>query len=110
MMFPIPVPAKALILNRPAIALLIDLACYDEELWVALVADGKEEFAERPFVGYLRLQKRVTQQPPLTTYAVVEARPASDPPPNPASLTTIFQWPSLGDYEQLLQERSVRHG
>ncbi len=109
MIFPKSVPVKALVLHRPALALLVDLACFDDELWVALVADGKHEQESFPVVGYLRLQKRVTQHPPLTTYAVVEARPASDPPPNPASLTTIFQWPSLADYERLQQERSALH-
>ncbi len=105
--FPMQMPATALVLNRPAMSLLVDLACFEEELWVALVADGKHEADSHPVVGYVRLQKRLTQHPPLTTYAVVEARPASDPPPNPASWTTIFQWPSLGDYERLVQEGSV---
>ncbi len=105
--FPLSVPAKALMLNRPAMALMVDLPCFEDELWVAIVADGKHESEAHPVVGYVRLEKRLTQHSALTTYAVVEARPASDPPPNRASLTTIFQWPSLADYERLQRERSA---
>ncbi len=108
--FPMRMPATALVLNRPAMSLLVDLASFEEELWVALVADGKHESDSFPVVGYVRLQKRLTQHPPLTTYAVVEARHASDPPPNPASLMTIFQWPLLADCERLGKEGSARFG
>ena len=89
--FPIPLDAKAFALSRSAMALTIDLASFDEELWIALVADAKHEEGVGDITGYLRLKKRLTQRPGLTTYAVVEARPAHDPPPNPASLQTLFQ-------------------
>lgn len=110
LLFPIPLDAKAFALGRSAIAITIDLACFEDELWLPLVADGKHERECDQIMGYLLLQKRVTQRPGLTTYAVVEARPAHDPPPNPASLKTLFQWPLLGDYEELLQLRSVPRG
>ena len=70
-------------------SLMVDLACNEPEIWVALVADGKDELGD--VCGYLRLVNRLTQQPGLTTYAVVEARPPHDPPPNPATLKTLFQ-------------------
>lgn len=108
--FPIPLQVSALALARPALALAIDLPTFEGDLWIALVTDAKHESEADPIVGYLRLERRLTQQPGLTTYAVVEARPAGDPPPNPASLTTIFRSPSLADYERLWQGRSVRHG
>lgn len=98
MIFPIPLQSKTFILARPAISILVDLASYEDELWIALVADAKHEKPSDDFVGYLRLQKRVTQQPGLTTFAVVEARSADSPPPDLSPLTTIFQWPSLDKY------------
>ena len=109
MIFPIPLQSKVLCLARPAMSILIDLASYEEDVWVALVADAKHERPTDEIVGYLRLQKRITQQPGLTTFAVVEARSADSPPPNLSPLTTIFQWPSLGDYEELPQFRSAFH-
>ncbi len=110
MIFPIPLQSKVLCLVRPAISILVDLATYEDEIWIALVADAKHERPTDEIVGYLRLQKRVTQQPGLTTFAVVEARSADSPPPNLSPLTTIFQWPSLADYELLPQFRSASHG
>lgn len=43
MMFPIPLDSRAFALDRSAIAITIDLACFDAELWLPLVADGKHE-------------------------------------------------------------------
>lgn len=103
MIFPIPLQSKVLCLARPAISILIDLATYEDEIWIALVADAKHERPTDEIVGYLRLEKRITQQPGLTTYAVVQACSADFPPPNLPPLKTIFQWPSLGEYAQLPQ-------
>lgn len=98
MIFPIPLQSKVLCLLRPAISILVDLACYEDDVWIALVADAKHERPTDEIVGYLRLQKRITQQPGLTTYAVVEARSAESTPPDLSPLKTIFQWPSLSEY------------
>ncbi len=103
MIFPIPLQSKVLCLARPAISIFVDLASYEDEIWIALVADAKHERPTDEIVGYLRLEKRITQQPGLTTYAVVQACSADSPPPNLSPLKTIFQWPSLGEYEQLPQ-------
>lgn len=107
---PIPLDAKAFALGRSAVAFTVDLACFDDELWLPLVADAKHEKGVGDITGYLRLQKRLTQRPGLTTYAVVEARPAHDPPPNPASFQTLFQWPSLADYAALMQSGNAPRG
>lgn len=106
--FPIPVLSRSFALGRGALSITLDLACFEPEVWIALVADGKDE--QGAIVGYLRLERRITLQPGLTTYAAVEVRPPHDPPPNPASFQTLFQWPSLAVYESLLQSRSALHG
>lgn len=103
--FPVPMKIQALALHRGAISIMIDLACNEPEIWVPLVADGKDETDQ--LTGYLRLEKRITQGPGLTTYAAVEVRPPHDPPPNPATLKTLFQWPSLEDYVALSQGLNV---
>lgn len=110
LIFPLPFPSRVLLSGRPAIAITVDLPCFEDELWLPLVADGKHEQGQGEVTGYLRLQKKVTLRPGLTTYAAVEARPASDPPPNPAAFRTLFQWPSLADCAALLQSTSDRHG
>lgn len=108
--FPLPFPSRALLAARPAIAITVDLPCFEEELWLPLVADAKHEPGQGEVTGYLLLQKKVTLRPGLTTYAAVAARPAHDPPPNPAAFRTLFQWPSLEDCAALLQPTSDRHG
>jgi hypothetical protein len=106
--FPVVLDASAFALGRGAVSITLDLASNEPELWIALVADGKDECGD--IVGYLRFAKRLTQRPGLSTYAVVEARPPHDPPPNPASFQTIFRWPSLAAYESLSRARSARAG
>lgn len=103
---PVALDASAFALARGAISITLDLASNEPELWIALVADGKDELGD--IVGYLRLVKKLTQRPGLTTYAAVEARPPHDPPPSPASFQTIFQWPSLAGYESLSRSGSAR--
>jgi len=105
--FPVPINAKVFALGRGALSMTVDLACNEPEIIVPMVADGKDELGD--VIGYLVLSKCVTQQPGLATYAVTAVRPPHDPPPNPATLTTLFQWPSLADYVGLLQSRSARH-
>ncbi len=103
--FPISVGARALALYRGAVAIMVELACNEPELWIALVADGKDETGE--VAGYLHLVKRITLEPGLSTYAVVAVRPPHDPPPNPATFRTLFQAPSLADYGALLQLKNA---
>lgn len=110
LIFPLQIPGRVLLLGRPGLAFTIDLPCFDEELWLPLAADGKHEKGVADPVGYLLLRKRITLQPGLTTYAVVEARPPHDPPPNPASWKTVFQWPELGVSLGLMRSGSARHG
>ena len=110
MVFPVRFPARALVAARPALAITVDLPSFEDELWLALVADGKHETGFGEVTGWLRMRRCVTLQAGLTTYAAVEARPASDPPPNPATFQTVFQWPSLAACEALLQGRFDQHG
>lgn len=110
MVFPVRFPARALVAARPALAITVDLPSFEDELWLALVADGKHEAGFGEVTGWLRMRRCVTLQAGLTTYAAVEARPASDPPPNPATFQTVFQWPSLAACEALLQGRFDQHG
>jgi hypothetical protein len=109
MIFPLPLPSRVMVAARPALALTVDLPCFEPELWLALVADGKHETGVGDVVGWLLLEKRLTQRPGLTTYAAVAVRPASDPPPNPAAFQTVFQWPSLAVCAALLQDRTSPH-
>ncbi len=108
LVFPLPMHIRAVVLHSGALALMVDLASNEESLWIALVADGKDE--DGPVIGYVRMEKRLTQRPGLTTYAAVEVRPSHDPPPNPASFRTLFRWPSLGACVSLLQWRTVPRG
>lgn len=110
MIFPIPLQSKVLCLARPAISILVDLASYEDEIWIALVADAKQERPTDEIVGYLRLQKRITQQPGLTTYAAIEARSSDSPPPTLSPFRAIFQWPDMEEYAQLTTQRSKQHG
>lgn len=101
--FPVPVLTSGLLLTRPGMALLVDLPLADEEIWITLMADAGQEGEDAPAAGYLLLRKRLTQRPGLTTYAAVEARPAHDPPPNPATFRTIFPPPGPGVYAERLR-------
>lgn len=109
-MFPIPMPARAMLLGRPGIALLVDLPTFEGELWLPLLADGKHERDSDPILGYLLLRRCVTQRAGLTTYTVAAMRPPHDPPPNPAAFRTLFQWPSPEDCAALLQRGCVLQG
>ncbi len=108
--FPIPVITTGLLLAKPAIALLVDLPIDQEEIWIALAADGADEFNPPPAVGYLLLRRRVTQRPGLTTFAVVALRPAHDPPPNPATFRTLFQPLSPEVYVERLRLANALRG
>ena len=108
--FPIPVTARAMLLNRPGIALLVDLPTFEDELWLPLLADGKHERDSDPILGYLLLRRCVTQRAGLTTYTVAAMRPPHDPPPNPAAFRTLFQWPSPEDCAALLRHESAPRG
>lgn len=110
MFFPVVLPSRVLVAGRPALAITVELPCFEDELWLPLVADAKHEPGVGEVVGWLLLQKRVTLRAGLTTYAAVAARPPSDPPPNPAAFQTVFQWPSLADLAALLQSTNARHG
>lgn len=46
LIFPLALPARAMVLGRSAITIMLDLACNDPDLWIALVADGKDEQGE----------------------------------------------------------------
>ena len=108
--FPVRLPSHALFLGRPAVALAFDLPCDDDELWLPLVADGKHEKGRGDVLGFLHLKKALTLQAGLTTYAVAGMRPAHDLPPNQATYSSLFQWPSLETCVELTQARSALLG
>lgn len=108
--FPIPAPARAMLLIRPGMALLVDLPTFEDKLWLPLLADGKHERDSDPILGYLLLRRCVTQRSGLTTYTVAAMRPPHDPPPNPAAFRTLFQWPSPEGCAALLRHESALRG